>query len=264
MSTPMPKTQSAYYAVPPDVYDLAVGWDPQPEVNRLLLLTRQAGVQPRSALELGCGTGRLLQALRASVLDVWGIELSPALAGFARDRGAGEIVVGDMTDLALDRAFDLIFSSANTIRHALTDTAIARMWRCIHEHLVSDGVFIADLELGFDAEAEKVGRPATWEITRSGKSVKATWLVTEPPASKTRRCKIEYTFESCGEESRGRWRESFELRTYDAPEFLKIASTCGGLKPVGIYELRDPYLIETPAGQAVGRHLVVMQRPRLR
>lgn len=262
MSIPPRETENAGYAVPPDVYDLAVGWDPQPEIDRLLLLARQFGVEPRSVLELGCGTGRLLKSLRASVLDVWGIELSPTLARFARDRGAGEIVVGDMTDFALDRAFDLIFTSANTIRHALSDTAIARMWRCIHEHLVSNGVSIADLELGFDAEAEKVGRPVGWEIVRGNECVKATWLVTEPPPPKTRCCKVEYTFESRGDESSNRWQERFELRTYDAPEFLKAASTHGRLKPIGIYERRDPHLIETPAERAVGRHLVVLRHTR--
>lgn len=262
MSAASSNTGDAGYTVPPEIYDVAVGWDPQPEVNRLLFLARQAGVEPRSVLELGCATGRLLHPLSAAVPDAWGIELSPTLAAFARSREAGKIVGGNMTDFDLDRSFDLIFTSANTIRHALTDAAIARMWHCIDAHLAPDGVFVADLELGFDAEAERVGRPAVWEIARGNKRVKTTWLVTHAPSPVTRCCGIAYCFESLGDESPGRWQESFELRTYDALEFLEIAETHGRLKPVGIYELRDPHLIETPARKAVGRHLVVLQRPR--
>ena len=264
MSAASSNTGDASYSVPPEIYDVAVGWDPQPEVNRLLFLARQAGTEPRSVLELGCATGRLLQPLKVAVPDVWGIELSPTLAEFARDRGAGEIVGGDMTEFSLQRRFDLIFTSANTIRHALTDAAIARMWHCIDAHLAPDGVFIADLELGFDAEAERVGRPAVWEIARGNKRVKATWLVTHAPSPETRCCGIEYCFESLGDDSPGRWQESFELRTYDALEFLETAKTHGGLTAVGVCELRDPHLIETPARKAVGRHLVVLQRPRSR
>ncbi len=261
MSAPTPYAESSGYTVPPDVYDVAAAWDPQPEVDRLLFLARQFGPEPRSALELGCATGRLLHPLRKSVPDVWGIELNPTLAEFARDRGAGEIVGGDMTDFTLGRTFDLIFTSANTIRHALTDAAIARMWRCIGEHLTSDGVFIADLELGFDAQAESVGRPVAWEIARGSECVRTTWLVVKPPSPVTRCCEVEYTFETRGDESPGKWRECFELRTYDAAEFLAFAATHAHLEPCGIYELRDPYLIETRPDKAIGRHLVVLQRP---
>lgn len=262
MSASPTESNEAGYSVPPEIYDLATGWDPQPEVNRLLFLSRQAGVDPRGVLELGCATGRLLHALRGSVPDAWGIELSPPLAEFARNRGAGVIVVGDMTDFALGRTFDLIFTSANTIRHALTDAAIARMWNCIFEHLAPGGVFIADLELGLAAEAGKVGRPVSWEIARGDKRVRATWLVTAPPSPETRCSKTQYTFESRGRESARVWQESFELRVYDAAEFLALAAEHGHLEPVGLYEPRDPYLFETPLDKAVGRRLVVLQRPR--
>jgi SAM-dependent methyltransferase len=263
MERPSSERANAGYTVPPEVYDLAVGWDPQPEVDRLLFLARQAGVEAGCALELGCATGRLLRPLEAAVPDLCGIELSPGLAEFARTRGTAEIVLGDMTDFALGRPFDLIFTSANTIRHALDDTTVDRMWRCIHEHLTPGGVFIADLELGFDAQAESVGKPLSWEIARGKTRVRATWLLKAPPSSRTRCCRVEYTFERRGGAAPGTWRECFELRTYDAREFLTRASSAGRLKTAGIYELRDPYLFEARPARARGRHLVVLQRPRV-
>ncbi len=259
MDRPRSQRDPAGYSIPPQMYDIAVGWDPQPEINRLLLLTRQAGVVPASVLELGCGTGRLLGALRREVPDVCGIELSPAMAELARARAAGEILVGDMSDFAVGRRFNLIFSSANTIRHVLSDAAIARMWRCIGEHLEPGGVFVADLELGFAAEGEKVGKPATWMISRGEVTVHVSWLVIEPPSPRTRCCTIEYTFAARGGPLPGRWQERFHLRTYDAHEFVEMAARGGRLEARGIYEVRDPYLLETPAEKAVGRFLVVLQ-----
>jgi len=251
---------AAGYTVPPDIYDIAVGWDPQPEADRLLLLARQAGLRPDSALELGCGTGRLLSVLRAAVPDVWGIELSPAMAELARSRSAATIVVGDMSAFSLRRRFDLIFTSANTVRHILSDAACARLWACIGEHLHPGGVFIADLELGVAAAGQSVGKPITWTVARGGDEVRATWQVVRPPSAGQRCCTVEYTFELRGLARRGFWKERFCLRVYEAAEFVAAATRSGDLRLSGIYELRDPYLPATTVARAAGRHLVVFQR----
>jgi SAM-dependent methyltransferase len=248
------------YRIPPEVYELGCGWDPHPEINRLLFLARENGIQPASALELGCGTGRLLRALGRSVPDVWGLELSAAMAQRGRASGAGDILVGHMSDFALGRRFELIYTSANTIRHVLTNEGIARMWQCIGAHLAPRAVFVADLEFGFADQAAKVGKPATWTISRGQTEVQAIWMVTAPPSRRTRRCKVEYTFEARGPNLRGKWQERFELRTYEAPEFLELASRGAGLEPAGIYIPRDPYLFETPPEKATGRCVVVLRR----
>ena len=250
----------AGYAVPPDIYDIGFGWDPQAEIERLLFLARQAGVEPRCALELGCGTGRLLHALRPVVPAVCGIELAAGMAAAGHDRGVPEIVVGDMTDFVLARRFDLIFTSANTIRHALSDDVIARLWQCAAQHLTPGGVFIADLELGFAAEGAKVGQPATWTIARGPTEVRVTWLVSAAPSPRKRCCRIELAFEARGPQRGVRWEEQFELRVYDAEEFVRLAPAGGKLRLSGLYELRDPYLVETPVEKAVGRFLVVLKR----
>ena len=257
-----PDRSSQYHgcAIPPQVYDIAFGWDPQPEVNRLLLLARQAGLKPRSVLELGCGTGRLLPTLQEAVPEVVGLELSPAMAEFARARCNADIVVGDVGDFSLGRTFELIFASANTLRHVHSNQAIARMWGCIGDHLAPGGVFATDQELGFAAEAEKVGRPARWMLSRGQVLVHVAWQVIEPPCPRTRCCTVEWVFESRLGGPQGTWREQFTLRTYDADEFLRLATADGRLRALGIYEIRDPHLVRTPVEKALGRMLVVLQR----
>jgi SAM-dependent methyltransferase len=246
-------------AIPPDVHSVGFGWDPQPEVNRLLHLARIAGVNARSALELGCGTGRLLESLRTAVPDVVALDLSPAVVEFARSRSRAEVIVADMSDFSLNRRFDLIYTSANTIRHVCDLSAVQRMWSCIGEHLSPGGVFIADLELGIAAEAARVGKPAIWEISRGPVLVKVNWEVVKPPSLASPLTGIRWTFESRGGESPGVWSEMFQLRAYDAPGFVVTAQRHGRLDCIGIHEPRDPYLVETPAEKAVGRMLVVFQ-----
>ncbi|MEP0846128.1 MAG: methyltransferase domain-containing protein [Phycisphaerae bacterium] len=261
--TPAPRSGSDSAAgactISPEIYDIAFGWNPLPEVQRLLLLAREAGIEPRSALELGCGTGRLLAALRALCPDAAGLELSPEMAALAAQRSGAEIVVGDMTTFELGRRFDLLYTSANTIRHATDDASITGLWRCAAAHLNPGGVFIADLELGFADEAGKVGKPATWMLARGETLVHVQWIVATPPDPVSRTVEIEWVFEARGPQP-GEWRQRFALRVFDAGEFVQRATREHALGLVGIFELRDPYLLPRPIEKAVGRSLVVLQR----
>lgn len=267
--------------IPPAIHALAFNWDPRPEIDRLQLLARQAGAPVRHVLELGCGTGRLLRAWKAAGVEATGIELSAAMARFARQRVNGEPDPGHGTDAGSDRAqgtvaavhaadmcrfdlgrtFDLIYTSANTIRHVCDGAQIATMWGCIRDHLAPGGLFIADLELGYEAEAAKVGRPARWHLSCEQGVVHASWEVIEAPAAHTRCCRVRWEFELRADAGCQTSREEFDLRTYDGPEFVALAEAAG-LRLEGMYELRDPYLIPLQPERAAGRTLVVFRRPR--
>jgi SAM-dependent methyltransferase len=254
-------------SIPPDIYDIAFAWDPRPEVERLLFLAGECGVAPRSALELGCGTARLFPSLAERVGDLAGIELNPEMAALAEQRlhippleGRCNITRGDMSSFSLGRQFDLIYTTANTIRHVLTLSAIQSMWRCVAAHLQPAGVFIADLEFGVAAEAAKVDKPATWYMARGDRLVHVAWTVTRPPDAATRVCGIEWIFEQRDGGPPGTWRQSFDLRTYDADEFLAFATAGGRLSSRGVFEIREPYVLPVTPDRAVGRHLAVLQR----
>jgi len=242
--------------IPPDVYDIAFGWDVGPEIERLLFACRSAGLEPQSALELGCGTGRLLRGLERRVPDLTGLDLSPAMIDFARGRTRAQLHVADMSDFALDRTFDLVYASANTIRCVLEPAAIARLWRCVAAHVQVGGVFVADLEFGWP----ELNSPVFWTTARGPTAIRVSWTVVTPPDPATRCCRVQWVFEITDGEPRNCWTEEFPLRTYDAGEFVRIAAADGALAPHGLYLIRDPYLFETPAAQAVGRMLVVLQR----
>ena len=249
------------YEIPPAVYDVGVGWDPTPEVERLLFLARQAGRSPRSALELGCGTGRLVRALHKRGLDAWGIELSSAYAEFATLSGVPNMHVGDMTRFDLPHRFDLIFTSANTIRHALDDGNFARIWRRIADHLEPDGVFVADLELGREHAAKQVGRPMCWSNARGDELVEVSWLVETISQTPTPRAMIKYEMTARGGACSGTWAAQFPLRIDEGAGFVAAAHAGGGLHLRAIHEMRDPYLPEITPDHAQGRCLVALSLP---
>ena len=246
------------YEIPPAIYDVGVGWDATPEVERLLFLARQHASLPRTVLELGCGTGRLLRALHARGRDVAGIERSPTYAEFARRSGTPYVQVGDMARFDLSRRFDLVFTSANTIRHILDAGDLARMWRCVADHLEPDGLFIADLEFGCEHARRQVGRPVYWSNSRGDYEVEARWLVEEYSATPVRRASVCYQMTLRHGLRQGQWCTRFPLRVDECVDFAAWAHAGGGRTLAAVYEMRDPYLPETTPERAQGRCLVVL------
>ncbi len=86
----------------------------------------------RRVLEVGCGTGLILERLAAAADDAWGVDLSPGMLRAARARGL-QTVLGSATALPFaDESFDLVCSfkvlaHVPAIRDALED--IARVTR---------------------------------------------------------------------------------------------------------------------------------------
>jgi SAM-dependent methyltransferase len=245
-------------SVPPEVHALAFAWDPTAEVDRLLFLCGEHGRRPRSALELGCGSGRLLKPLSDRIGDdVEGLELSAAQASFSAERSGRVVHVGDMTRLALGRTYDLIHASANTLRHVLDDADLQGLWHGVRTHLSPGGLFVADLEFGRDYAAGQVGRPSGWEIQHGPIAVRGQWSVLARPDPQSGRVPIEWRFERRSASGCEAWSESFELRTDEAAAFVGLAAA-GGMRLAGLYENREPYLLERQAEKFTGRGLVVM------
>lgn len=70
-----------------------------------------ADLRPRSVIDVGCGTGALLEALRDRGCEVLGLEYSSAAIRFCRKRRL-EVIKCDLNraELTLDRTFDVAIS----------------------------------------------------------------------------------------------------------------------------------------------------------
>jgi SAM-dependent methyltransferase len=125
-------------------YDRIMG-DRTPEVERIrrYISTHRPGA--RSVLELGCGTGALLEGLAAD-LSVTGIDRSPEMLSIAaRTVPGARLVQGDITAFTLANRFDVVMCMFDTLNHVTTFDGWLRLFQCAHEHLSDGGLFIFDV-----------------------------------------------------------------------------------------------------------------------
>lgn len=103
-------------------------------------------------LELGCGTGRLLEPLAHKGIQVVGVDSSPAMLAHARQRLQEsplqrhvELIEGDARTLRLDRRFQLAFVALNSFAHFTARQDQRAVLTTLHQHLLPGGTLILDL-----------------------------------------------------------------------------------------------------------------------
>lgn len=113
-----------------------------------------ARAAPGPALELGCGTGRLLAPLAREGIEVTGLDLSKAMLSEAKRQLKREpkdvrkritLVQGDMTDFALESQFGLVFIAFRSFMMLDTPEAQRRCLERVHRHLAPGGTVAIDL-----------------------------------------------------------------------------------------------------------------------
>ncbi len=106
-----------------------------------------------SALEMGCGTGRVLVPLAATGCRVVGVDSSPALLELARQKiaqaGVGaraSLVQADLRTFSLpEKDFDFAFCVSNTLMHLSTQADQLGALQVAHSHLRPGGWLLVDL-----------------------------------------------------------------------------------------------------------------------
>lgn len=145
-------SQTSYDSHPeiPELYDHIPLYNSRRDVDFYVDLCRRAG----EALELGCGTGRVLIASAQAGCALTGLDQSKhmltrcrakveALPDGARNRI--DLIEADMTDFQLSRTFKLAIAPFRPIQHLTTVHEQLRFFRCVHEHLEPDGRLVFDV-----------------------------------------------------------------------------------------------------------------------
>lgn len=104
------------------------------------------------ALELGCGTGRVLLGLAEAGCPVWGLDNCTEMLEQARQKvrerepkGEVRLFEGDMRDFDLQQEFGLIYLPFREFMHLHTETHQLDCLDSIHRHLRPDGRVIINL-----------------------------------------------------------------------------------------------------------------------
>lgn len=115
--------------------------DDQEEASSFLAKLADGG----PALELGIGTGRVALALARAGVEVTGIESSPGMVQQLRAKPGGqelEVIVGDFSEVPIDREFSLVYCVFNTFFLLLTQGDQIRCFQNVAAKLRPGGAFV--------------------------------------------------------------------------------------------------------------------------
>ena len=124
------------------------GWNYFPEAfaGQLLLWMKESGVNVRSCLDLGCGTGVLCAILHQNGIETRGMDFSENMIAIAR-KNAPHIPyeVGDMVTYRPETTFDLVTCTGDALNHIIDLANVERIFRNVHDYLNDGGYFIFDI-----------------------------------------------------------------------------------------------------------------------
>src|SRR4029434_8899429 len=149
-----------------------------------------------AVLELGCGTGRVLLPLAAWCGFIHGIDRSQAMLARCLQKvqaaaipsTKARVELGDITDFALGRAFDLIIAPYRVFQLLETEAQVDGLFQCVRAHLAPGGTCILNVfhpEGGFEGLQqawERATEICRWEVTVDGVRLRGDkrWLRLDP------------------------------------------------------------------------------------
>jgi len=124
------------------------GWNYYPEIfgEQLLKWLRQNGVDPKTGMDLACGTGVLCQILQESGVRASGMDFSAGMIEIAR-RGNPNIhyEVADMITYCPEQQYDLVTCTGDALNHIGDLSSIEKIFRNVYAYTSPGGYFIFDL-----------------------------------------------------------------------------------------------------------------------
>jgi len=131
----------------PRLYDLAF-----PDTGDTLghmcreAFARYLSAPPGSVLDIGCGTGRLLESLSATIGECWGVDYAGSNVAYARSaRPQLTVRQGDMRTVRVGRRFDAVTCFGNALSYALTDRDLARTTESLAAHAHPGSLLMVDV-----------------------------------------------------------------------------------------------------------------------
>ena len=124
------------------------GWNYYPEAfgEQLLQWMHVQGFQPKTAMDLACGTGVLCEILLDHGIAASGMDFSSGMIDIARSRNPQiPYEVADMTTFCPNKQFDLVTCTGDAVNHIASLTDVESIFRNVYQYLAPGGYFIFDL-----------------------------------------------------------------------------------------------------------------------
>ena len=211
-------------------------------------------------VELGCGSGRLLQALADAVPDLHGVDSSEDALRLARAQVPASVALhqGDMVSFDVGGGFDRVLIPFNGI-YCLPDLdRVRRTFERVEKALAPDGLFVFDgyagdaifedesIEEGYDEEEEIAvvdARGKRWRVFERSEYERAAQRFT-----------VHYRYVATdGVE---------EVSAVIRHRYLRLAESIDALKSAGLEPLVVHGDFDQSAYDADSDHMIVTARPR--
>ena len=202
------------------------------------LVLRTARAAGRAALELGCGTGRVLVPLADAGCQVIGVDRSAALLAIARRKAALHrcasrirLALADMTAFQLAQTeIDFVFVVSNTLMHLATQADQLLALECANRHLRVGGLLLIDLFNPDVAYLESISGiqelADQWEDGKSGAQV-LKWTIRHVDAARQLQETI-FIYEEIFSDGRvAQTRLAFPLRFWWPDEGVRLLEKAG-------------------------------------
>lgn len=124
------------------------GWNYYPEIfgQQLLQWLKCRGLNPKTSLDLACGTGILCEILHSQGIRARGMDYSAGMIEIAR-QGSQEIGY-DVADMILYRPeaqFDLVTCTGDAVNHIAEPSDVEQIFQNVYGYLSPGGWFVFDL-----------------------------------------------------------------------------------------------------------------------
>lgn len=119
-------------------------------VERILEICNLYNVELNDYLDIACGTGNVTIRIAKYFKNIYGVDLSEdmlreAFDKFKEARIKGKIICQDMTELSLNKEFDLITSVLDSTNYITNLSDLQNYFNGVYTHLKSNGLFIFDI-----------------------------------------------------------------------------------------------------------------------
>lgn len=131
-----------------EVYDELMDEVPYGEwASRILELLRQFGIEDGLVLELGCGTGRMMQRLEEAGYDMIGVDSSEDMLRVAKETTSDSCLclLQDMREFELYGTVGAVVSVCDSLNYITEEEDLIKVFRLVNNYLDPGGVFIFDL-----------------------------------------------------------------------------------------------------------------------
>lgn len=119
-------------------------------VDKIIELCRISNIDFNNYLDVACGTGNVTIRIAKFFKEIYAVDLSEdmlreAFEKLKKNKIKGKVICQDMSELCLNRRFDLITSVLDSTNYIIEDDDLQNYFNSIYEHLNDNGIFIFDI-----------------------------------------------------------------------------------------------------------------------